>query len=178
MGNPTRVRHRGGKSLHTYPETSDVFVVPRSTESWFYSTNPGVVRIRIRKHHSTSSRDGALMQETGQQIRANVRTCADRGTLYTIWHMYWWRLLLELRLLLLSTAYSGLGPLGSVLGAVALLEPSFKIPRPRSRFQGQVLASGDPTGLPLGLAHFGFMCRLLAPADYFCCGQTGPRSSI
>ena len=70
-----------GKSLHAYSETSDVFVVPGSTESCFYSTNPGVVRIRIRKHHSTSSRDGALMQQTGQQIRANVHSCADRGTL-------------------------------------------------------------------------------------------------
>ena len=33
------------------------------------------------KSNNTSSRDGALMQETGQQIRANVHTCADRGTL-------------------------------------------------------------------------------------------------
>ena len=49
------------------------------------------------------------MQETGQQIRANVHTCADRGTLYTIWHMYWWRLLLELRLLLLSYGVLGVG---------------------------------------------------------------------
>jgi hypothetical protein len=92
--------------------------------------------------------------------------------------MYWWRLLLELRLLLLSTAYSGLGPLGSVLGAAALPEPSFKIPGPRSRSQGQVLASGDPTVLPLGLAHFELTCRLLALADYSYCGKTGPRPQI
>jgi hypothetical protein len=38
--------------------------------------------------------------------------------------------------------------------------PSFKIPGPRSRSQGQAFAFGDPIGLPLGLAHFGFMCRL------------------
>jgi hypothetical protein len=65
------------------------------------------------------------MQETGQQIRANVHICADRGTLYTIGHMYWWKLLLGLRLLVLSTAYPVLGSPGLVLGAVALLEPSF-----------------------------------------------------
>jgi hypothetical protein len=105
------------------------------------------------------------MQGTGQQTRANIQTCADRGTLFTIWHMYWWRLLLELRVLLLSTAYSVSGSPGLVLGAAALLEPSFKIPGPRSRSQGQAFASGDPTGIPLGPAHLGFTCRLLAPAD-------------
>ena len=175
LQNSTQVQHRRGKSLHLYSEASDVFVVPGSTESCFYSTNPGVVRKRMRKHHSTSSRDGALMQETGQQIRANVHTYADRGTLYIIWHMYWWRILLELRLLLLSTAYSVSGSPGLVLGADALLKPSFKIPGPRSRSQGQLFASGDPTGIPLGLAHLGSTCRLLAPADY---GKTGPRTSV
>jgi hypothetical protein len=114
-----------GKSLHIYFKPSVYSLSQGRHESCFYSTNPGVVRIRIRKHHSTSSRDGALMQETGQQIRANAHTCAGCGTLYTIWHMYWWRLLLELRLPLLSTAYSVSGSPGLVLGAVALLWPSF-----------------------------------------------------
>jgi hypothetical protein len=69
----------------------------------------------------------------------------------------------------------GVGLPWLVLGAVALLEPSLKIPSPRSRSQGQVFASGDPTGLPLGLAHFGFTSRLLAPAAH---RKTGPRTSF
>jgi hypothetical protein len=117
------------------------------------------------KSNAISSRDGALMQEIGQQIRANAHTCAGCGTLYTIWQMYWWRLLLELRLPLLSTAYSVSGSPELVLRAAALLEPSFKIPGPRSRSQGQLCASGARTGLSLGPAHLGFTCRLLAPAD-------------
>jgi hypothetical protein len=106
LQNLTRVQHRREESLHLYSKPSGVFAVSLgSIESCFYSTNPGVVRIHIRKYHSTSSRDGALMQETGQQMREKVHTCADHGTLYTIWHMYWWRLLLGLRLLLLRTGF-------------------------------------------------------------------------
>jgi hypothetical protein len=88
--------------------------------------------------------------------------------------MYWWRLLLELRLLLLSTAYSVSGSSRLVLGAAALLEPSFKIPGPRSRSQGQVFASGDPTELPLGLAHLGFTFRLLAQQTILVAGRLVP----
>jgi hypothetical protein len=45
-----------GKFLPLYSKPSGVFAVSLgSTESCFYSTNPRVVRIRIRKHHSTSS---------------------------------------------------------------------------------------------------------------------------
>jgi hypothetical protein len=124
--------------------------------------------------NATSSRDGALMQETGQQIRANVHTCVDRDALYTIWRMYWWRLLLGLRLPFPSTAYSVLGSPELVLGAAALPEPSFKIPGPRSRSQGQIFASGDPTGLPLGPAHLGFTCELLAQQTILVAGRLAP----
>jgi hypothetical protein len=117
LQNPTRVRHRGENSC-TYIQRPRTYSLSQGLPgSFFHPTH--------WKSDAISSRDGALMQETGQQIRANVHTCADRGTLYTIWHMYWRKLLLGLRLLLLSTAYSLSGSPGLVLGAVALLEPSF-----------------------------------------------------
>ena len=175
MGNPTRVRHRGEnlctpiQRCRTYSLSQGLpnhASIRQIRELFAYA-----LEIIIAHLHG----DGALMQGNGQQIRANVHTCAGCGTVYTIWPMYWWRILLELRLLLLSTAYSVSGSPGLVLGADALLKPSFKIPGPRSRSQGQLFASGDPTGIPLGLAHLGSTCRLLAPADY---GKTGPRTSI
>jgi hypothetical protein len=43
LQNLTRVQHRRGKSLHLYSKPSGVFVVPRSTDSFFYSTNPEAV---------------------------------------------------------------------------------------------------------------------------------------
>jgi hypothetical protein len=65
------------------------------------------------------------------------------------------------------------------VGTFRISPGSCRAPRAfHSRSQGQVFASGDPTGLPLGLAHLGFTCRLLAPAGFSCCGKTGPRTSI
>jgi hypothetical protein len=77
----------------------------------------------------------------------------------------------ELRLLLPSTTYSVSGSPGPVLGAAVLSEPSFKILGPRSRSQGQGFASGDPTELPLGLAHLEFTCRLLAQQTILVAGR-------
>jgi hypothetical protein len=106
------------------------------------------------------------MQETGQQIRANIYTCADRGTLYTIWHMQWWRLLLELRLLLLSTAYSGWGPR---INPGSCRAPRTLILDPKARFCFRVSNWVTP-----GTGILRIHVQTLAPAHCFCCGKTGP----
>jgi hypothetical protein len=67
------------------------------------------------------------------------------------------------------------GSPGLVLGAVALLEPSFQILGPRSKSQGQVFAFEDLTELPLGLAHLRFTCRLLAQQTILVAGRLAPR---
>ena len=88
-----------------------------------------------------------------------------------MWHTCWRNLLLELRLLFPSTTKSALGSDGLVLGTVALLEPSSKIPGSVVCFRGR---QWDIPGTRILRIHV----PVLAPEYFSCCGETGPWTSI
>ena len=91
--------------------------------------------VYIGRHHITFSPRQSF-DARNRPTDKGLRTCADCSTFYTMWHMCWRNLLLELQVLFLSTTYSVLGSSEPVPGAAALLERSFKIPGPGFCFRG------------------------------------------